>query len=219
MNTLDRIAQSYGTDKSSEYHNYCDKYEKYFPFKRDDKLKILEIGVFNGKSLKTWKDFYFNSEIIGIDIDPKCFQYNEDRIQIEIGSQNDLNFLIEIKKKYGEFDLIVDDGSHINSDIIFSFNVLFNSLKSGGVYVVEDAVTSYWTEFGGGINMENTTMEYFKKLTDDVNFRGIRWHKPNGMNARNEEYLIPLSQEIQPDRRIDIESINFLNSIILITKR
>ena len=45
MSTLDRLAKAYGTDKSSDNHNYCVKYEKYIPFKRYDKINILEIGV------------------------------------------------------------------------------------------------------------------------------------------------------------------------------
>ena len=218
MNTLDYIALKYGTDKSSEYHNYCNKYEKYFPFNRNDKIKILEIGVLNGKSLKTWKDFYYNSEVIGIDIDEKCLQYNEPRIQIEIGSQNDPDFLNTIKQKHGEFDLIIDDGSHMNSDVIFSFEQLFGSVKSGGLYVVEDTVTSYWEEFGGGNKSKKTMMEYFKNLTDDISFRGVMFIH-NDSASRREDFLIPHTQRVQPDCRLDIESINFLNSIILITKR
>ena len=84
MSTLNKIAQSYGTDKSSDIHNYCVKYEKYLPFNRYDYLNILEIGILNGKSLKTWKEYYYRSNIVGIDINPDCKQYEEERISIEI---------------------------------------------------------------------------------------------------------------------------------------
>ena len=79
MSTLDNLAKSYGTDKSSEIHNYCVKYEKYLPFNRYDKLNILEIGVLDGKSLKTWKEYFYRSNILGIDITPECKQYEEER--------------------------------------------------------------------------------------------------------------------------------------------
>lgn len=218
MNTLDSIAKSHGTDKSSEVHNYCAKYEKYLPFKRCDKIKILEIGVFNGQSLKTWSEYFYNSEVVGIDIDPNCKAYEGGRIHIEIESQTNLTFLDSVCQKYGEFDLIIDDGSHINADVIATFNHLFKKLKSGGVYIVEDSCTSYWKDFGGGYLKHDSTIEFFKRLIDDVNFRGLEYSDKNIFWYRGEKYLTKLSEESQPSCRIDIESINFLNSLILITK-
>jgi len=47
--------------------------------------------------------------------------------------------------------LIIDDGSHINSHIITTSNFLFPFLNKGGVYVVEDLKTSYWSSFFGGV--------------------------------------------------------------------
>jgi len=220
MSTLDIIANSYGTDKSSYMHNYCVKYEKYLPFNRYDTLKIMEIGVFRGESLKTWKDYFYRSQIIGIDILPECKNYEEDRINVEIGSQIDGDFLNMVSEKYGLFDMILDDGSHVNSHVIYSFNHLFDSVKSGGVYIVEDCTTSYWGDFEGGYLKEGSSMEYFKKLTDDVNFRGLQYDVNGKFHRyRKESDLIPFSEEQQPSCRIDIESINFLNGIIIITKR
>jgi hypothetical protein len=144
MSALDIIANSYGTDKASHLHNYCEKYEKYLPFKRYDELKIMEIGVLRAESLRTWKDYFYQSQIIGIDILPECEKYEKDRISIEIGSQVDGSFLNEVSEKHGPFDMILDDGSHMSSHQIYSFEHLFDSVKSGGVYIVEDVFTSYW---------------------------------------------------------------------------
>lgn len=217
MSELDKLAKLYGTDKSSEIHNYCVKYEKYLPFNREEKLKILEIGVLNGQSLKTWRDFYVNASIIGIDINPNCKQYEGDRITIEIGSQIDKEFLNKISEQHGPFDMILDDGSHMNDHVIFSFENLLKSLKPGGIYVVEDSSTSYWEEFGGGMHKEGASIEYFKKMVDEVNFFGERGERIS--NARREDYLLE-----QFNRKgyhyigTQFESINFLNSIIIITK-
>lgn len=218
MSLLDKLAIIRGTDKSSQIHNYCVKYEKYLPFKRTDELKVLEIGVLDGSSLKMWSDYFIFSEIIGIDINKQCKEYEEGRIKVEIGSQNNKYFLNEIGEKYQMFDMILDDGSHINSDVIFSFEHLFKYVKPGGLYIVEDTETSYWNEYGGGFRKEGTVIEYFKKLIDDINFRGIMnldFHAPN---ARREDKLIEYSNKIQPDCITNIESINFLNGIIIITK-
>ena len=98
MSTLNDIAKYYGTDKSDEVHNYCVKYEKYLPFNRYDKIKILEIGILDGKSLKTWKEYFYNSEIVGIDITPECKKYEEDNIKIFINSQINDETLNELSK-------------------------------------------------------------------------------------------------------------------------
>lgn len=219
MSTLNKIAESFGTDKSSDIHNYCVKYEKYLPFERYNRLNILEIGVLDGQSLKTWKDYFYNSNILGIDINPDCKQYEEKRILVEIGSQADNIFLNDVMRTHGPFDMILDDGSHMNEHVIFSFEHLFQSVKSGGIYIVEDCSTSYWDGWGGEYMKEGTMMEYFKRLTDDVNFRGLmNFNSPN-VHARREDWLYDLSHETQPDCRTDIESITFLNGIIIIRKR
>jgi predicted O-methyltransferase YrrM len=221
MRSLDKIAKHYGTDKSSEIHNYCEKYEKWLPFDRLEPLKILEIGVLNGKSLLTWREFYPNATIVGVDIDPRCteFQNVNDNIYVEIGSQDNENFLSQVSSTYGPFDLILDDGSHMQSHIIFSFEKLFDTLKSDGVYVIEDSVTAYWPEYEGGFRKENTSVEYCKNLIDDVNFNGEYQRNFWSAHARREDLL---TQQMHTDNlsiRTDIESINFLNSIIIITKR
>ena len=219
MTNLNRIAQSYGTDKSSDYHNYCDKYANYLPFERYYQLNIMEIGVLNGESVKTWKEYFYRANILGIDINPDCKQYEDDKIRIEIGSQADSIFLQNIKEMYGPFDMILDDGSHMNSHVIYSFEHLFDSIKSGGVYIVEDTATSYWNDWEGGYLKETTMMEYFKRLTDDINFRGvINFDKPN-VHARREDWCTETVLREHPDCRTDIESITFLNGIILIRKR
>lgn len=219
MSTLDRLAKLYGTDKSSDNHNYCVKYEKYLPFNRYDKINILEIGILDGKSLLTWKDYFYRSNILGVDINPDCKQYEEERITVEIGSQADGNFLSRVWQQYGPFDMILDDGSHMNSHMIYSFEHLWGSVKSGGVYVIEDIGCSYWEDYDGGYLKETSSVEYFKRLSDDVNFRGLMNFNHTNVHARREDVLEGLSKQVQPGCKTDIESINFLNGIIIITKR
>lgn len=221
MQSLNNIAKFYGTDKSSEIHNYCEKYEKYFPFDRLEPLKILEIGVWDGKSLLTWKDYFPNSTVVGIDIMDRCSEYTNPakNIWVEIGSQNDSNFLKNVINKWGPFDMILDDGSHMNDDVIFSFKHLIDYVKTGGVYVAEDTACSYWEEYGGGYKKENTMVEYFKNLIDDVNFAGQYQENFWNVHARREDFLIPQSVTNDIQIRTDIESVNFLNGIIIITKR
>ena len=225
MTKLDEIGRRYGTDKSSNVHNYCEKYEKYLPWCRDERLKILEIGVLQGQSLQMWSDYYPNARIVGADINPSCFKRPTDRITIEIGSQTDPYFLHLLSMEYGSFNLIIDDGSHQNNDVIYTFENLFKSLKSGGIYIIEDVCTSYWTEYGGGRYLKGSIMEYFKGITDEVNFFGEKKEviingEIIGVADRSDDAL--LEQFMRKGYSYIgtfIESINFLNSIIIITKR
>jgi hypothetical protein len=222
MNILDTIAKFYGTDKSSEIHNYCEKYEKYLKFNRYDTIKILEIGVYQGKSLLTWNEYFPNATIVGLDIDSNCKQFeNVDKnIWIEIGSQNDYSFLKYIKEKWGKFDLIIDDGSHNNNDVLFSFKNLIDSISCSGMYVIEDTSCSYWQQYGGGYRKEGTVIEFFKNLVDDINFNGDFLKNKEPYYARKEtDLILQTIQENKNNIRLDIESVNFLNGLILITKR
>jgi len=179
----------------------------------------MEIGVLGGSSLKMWTDYYYNSNILGIDINPNSKEYEGKNIDIEIGSQNDINFLNRITNKYGKFDLIIDDGSHNSSDVITSFENLFYSLNSGGVYVVEDSCTSYWKEYEGGYKLPSSTVEYFKNIIDEVNYLGQLATNHFSIHARKDEVLDRITKEKGLQIRTDIESINFINSLIIITKK
>jgi len=221
MRKLDKIAKSFGTDKSSEIHNYCEKYEKWLPFNRLEPITLLEIGILRGESILTWREYFPNATIVGIDIMPECkkLEDKDKNIFVEIGSQDDPVFLESICKKYGKFDLVVDDGSHINRHVIKSFECLIDCVKSEGVYVVEDSATSYWEEWEGGFRQKDTSVEFFKNLVDDVNFNGQFQETFWNVHARREDFLTEQTLRKGIQIRTDIESINFLNGIIIITKR
>ena len=146
---LPEIGKYHGTDKGDESHTFMglsalDVYEKYFRPLRDDALSVLEIGVKDGASLKLWQSYFKNGEVYGIDIDPACKQLEGGRIRVEVGSQDDLDFLGSCFGETTRYDIIIDDGSHINSFTIASFEFLFrNRLNPGGIYIIEDLACSY----------------------------------------------------------------------------
>ena len=84
------------TDKWVHYFNiYNENFSKY----KNKKITILEIGVFNGGSLKMWQNYFSaDSLIVGIDIISKCKKYEKDNIKIYIGDQTDLSFLGSVIK-------------------------------------------------------------------------------------------------------------------------
>lgn len=219
MKILDEIGKTHKTDKSSIYHDYLNKYQKYLPFARNQKIKILEIGVAQGSSLKTWSDYFYNSNVVGIDINLNCKQYETEKIKIEIGDQSDISFLQNVCAKYGFFDLIIDDGSHFSDHVIKSFDCLFNYLNSGGVYIIEDVCCSYWKEYNGGKENDNSLLKKFHKIIDEVNFLGEKANVQQFCIRKDSVLLNQFEQKSEKYIGTQIESINFLNSIILITKR
>lgn len=169
---LNDIALIHGTDKSSVSHNFTKYYQEVFDKFREKKLKLLEIGVLKGHSLKMWYDYFPNADIYGVDIIDTSF-VNNDRIHTFIGSQTDSTFLKQLNLTHGPFDIIIDDGSHKSKDMRVSFEILFPMLKSGGYYVIEDLCCCYWSEF---IDEKPTFIDHLKNMVDDVNCRGKSIH-------------------------------------------
>ena len=134
MTSLIEIGKKYPTNKND--YGFLDIYEKYFKNLKDKKLNILEIGVDKGDSLRLWNEYFTNANICGLDIDKKDFSI--DGVEIYQGDQNDKSLLNEIAKKYGKFDIIIDDGSHLLSDQLFSLNYFYKYLVVGGYYIIED---------------------------------------------------------------------------------
>lgn len=142
MESVSTIFDKYKTDKNSLYHNYGRQYEDLFRPYRDKPIKYLEIGVFEGESIKAMREIFKNAVfIIGIDINPACKQFeNKDHnIFVEIGDIKDTNFIHNVINQYGCFDIILDDGSHINKDVIIAFETLFPLLNNEGIYIIEDS--------------------------------------------------------------------------------
>ena len=189
-NELTYLFKLYGSDKID--HLYTDKYFSYLNSLKNEKLNILEIGIADGKSLLAWSDFFKNSTIIGIDIksiDIHEKKLNRDNIKIHQGSQSDSNFIETLIQKYQRFDIIIDDGSHFPKDVIKSFKLLFNSLSNNGYYFIEDIQTSYIHFFGGNpfdLKYSNTQMNFFKNLTDSLNYQEIAnpFYKKNQYDSK-----------------------------------
>jgi len=179
---LNKLAVIYRTDKWGE-HWYTQHYQRYFAEWRKRRLNILEIGVgghdnpSNGaQSLRMWKRFFPHSRIVGIDIFDKSY-FSEHRIDVLQCDQTDAVRLAEISLRYGGFDIVIDDGSHLNEHVIRTFNILFPLLKSPGFYCIEDLQTAYWPSFGAVSG--STSMDMLRSLIDCVNQAERPFHEPN----------------------------------------
>jgi len=203
-NALKDIFHNHTGNLIHKWDHYFDIYEKYFSRYKGQKVNILEIGINHGGSLQLWKKYFGDKvHVYAIDFNPECKKLEEENTTIFIGSQSDRQFLRETLLRLPELDIILDDGGHVMIQQKVSFEELYMKLKEGGVYMVEDTHTSYWSEFGGGLKNRNSFIEYAKNLIDSL-YDG---------HIKNQKNL--LVNEISRH----INSISFYDSIVVFEKQ
>ncbi|MCP2256380.1 Methyltransferase domain [Streptoalloteichus tenebrarius] len=188
---LDDLAVRYGSDKWGFLHWFTPHYAQHFRHLADEPVKVLEIGIggyddpnAGGASLRMWQRYFRRGLVYGLDIHDKS-AIRGPRLRTIRGDQGDADFLRELAESIGPFDIVIDDGSHINEHVLTSFDALFPYVREGGLYVIEDMHTSYWPGFGGaapGEGTARTSVERVKELLDGLNFpeyRDMREHAPS----------------------------------------
>ncbi len=211
MNDLKKFYENNTNNNLNKWKHYFDIYEENFSKFKNKKITIFEIGVFRGGSLKMWNN-YFGSQIniVGIDIDPSCKQYEDKNIKIYIGDQTDQDFLQSVIKENDNPNIIIDDGGHTSNQQISSFNYLYEELRPGGIYLIEDTHTSYSRNFHD--RDDNLTfMEYAKILCDELN----DWYRvKNYQSYKKKIEYVDVSYWAK-----FIYRISFYNSIVTFEKR
>ena len=204
--SLNDLARKHKTDKREQDHNYVAVYEPLFEGYRQDTFNFLEIGVCRGASHKMWREWFPNATIYGVDNAPKTIKrfQGEERMDIEYLHQGHDDQLIEYAKK-GPWRVIIDDGSHITSHQIRTFEILWGQVEPGGYYVVEDTHTSY----------ESFTIGWSPRTHDDCNIwidtdmTLMQW-----MYGLVDAVCEPASREYP-----EVESVSFHPGLAVIKKR
>ena len=152
-----------------KWHHYLPLYDSYFSSYRGTEVRFLEIGVSKGGSLRLWRDYFGpDAKIFGIDIDPKCANFDGVNGQVRIGSQDDPEFLESVINEMGGVDIVLDDGSHQMRHIKKTLQILFPEVSNPGLYVIEDLHTSFWKSFGGGNSRDNFLLKFLPELVRDM---------------------------------------------------
>ena len=212
MKELTTLGKKYNTDKHDENHthrglSYLDVFQLFFEQFKNKPINLLEIGVREGRSLRVWYDYFPNAKIYGLDILPKCKQYENigSRVKIFTGDQNNKNVLQEIVDDAGNFDIVIDDGSHINDHMVASCNFLLPHVNKNGIYIIEDLVNSY------------------RDVTEDVKL----WpgHELNtGLNTNNKETRPNLNNMLlELIKNLDLQqtellTVQFWSQLIILVK-
>lgn len=149
----------YGSDKVS-VHNYGSFYDDLFARLRPQAL--LEIGVYRGQSLHAWRAAGV-ANVLGVD---KDVRQNRSGLPVLYGEMP--HEAEAIVWRLPPLDLIIDDGSHLYPDYTATAEVLFERLRAGGVYVIEDIQTQDSVD---ALRRDGWTIEDWREKTgryDDV---------------------------------------------------
>lgn len=209
MSLENNIFYQYGklhnTDKVT-HHKYHNIYPRYIEQYYDTDGGILEVGLAGQCSLRTWLDVFPNMHVYVFEKD--CTDSSTDRYSIIQCDQSSAESLQKaVKKCKHPIYFINDDGSHHPEHQLLTFNALFPTLEVGGVYIIEDIETSYWTrgqnygyDFPFGIGHPDSIVEVFKKVADSVNYEFSRFDDSTVQHVH------------------EIQSITFAKNCIVIVK-
>lgn len=146
--TLHDIGVAHGTDQST-FHDYLTRLEPFFVGMRQCGIRLLEIGVAGGASLRTWAEYFPNSEIYGIDHTAEYVQVDcGPRVKIALADASRAKDWEFVEKTWpGGFDIIIDDASHSVAATMAAFSFGWPSLRPGGIFVLEDLHAGYLPEY------------------------------------------------------------------------
>ena len=137
-----------GDRMNSQYHHFSKLYAKYLlEYLNKPNIKLAEIGVLTGAGLAIWCDIFPTGNIYGFDIDPSNYVNNYKNL-VKLGAftqnkpavynfdqfDNNQEMLKLINNKY---DVIIDDGCHLDEAILTTFKSFIPNLNSKFVYFIE----------------------------------------------------------------------------------
>jgi cephalosporin hydroxylase len=148
MTLLDILKEKkYDTDKHTAHDYIQTIYDPMFEVWQYSKINFLEIGVYNGESMKLWSDYFINAKnIVGVDIfertplsEVKDNLKDYDVNLHKFDSFRDTDKFEEFSKQYNDgFDIIIDDGHHHFESQLNTFKQFSPLMNKDGVYIIED---------------------------------------------------------------------------------
>lgn len=121
-----------GCNDKGGIHTYLETYDKLFaPFRKE--CSFMEIGLAMGDSLKLWDEYFENSLIYGVDLSI-VFSRPVYKNMVHLLAADATKEMPIVDS----FDIIIDDGSHMEADQFKTFNLLKSKMNPGGIYIIED---------------------------------------------------------------------------------
>lgn len=123
----------YPTDKGKE-HSYLDVYtELFLPFK-NEKINLIEIGIYLGGSMRLFEDWFTQANIMGYDV---TFEF----IKVPFKGKKILKSCLDFTPdefKDNPPHIIIDDASHVLEQQLKMVEICYPQLQPGGMLIIED---------------------------------------------------------------------------------
>ena len=170
---LNEVFIHFKTNKGSHFfsdnikhsgHGYDAFYEKLFKENRTKNLNIMEFGIHHGDSLAALSSYFPNANIVGVDKNPFSTNYKSKRIRTlhcDVSSEKNLESLSNYLNK--DYDYIIDDASHNPIHQKLTLFSMFQNLKSGGIFVIEEL-----NFFQSENNKDDSNQNFLRNLLIDV---------------------------------------------------
>ena len=99
----------------------------------------MEIGSFYGNASAALFFYFRNSLIYSADINPDMYKYKGSRLNnFFVDSSSKESIIKNILNQNIEFNIVIEDASHMLKDQIISLFMLFPKIKKGGIYIIEE---------------------------------------------------------------------------------
>jgi len=191
VDLLSTLGKQYGTDKVEQ--GFTKIYHLRLRAQRLSVTRILEVGVYFGSSLRMWRDYFPNATVVGVDtfrgIDgwsnvwgdgkrttfPNADKFLREwkehlhgpRLHLVVGNQSDDLSMQQVTSElqpWTPFDIIVEDGSHLNRDQQVNLAQLLPLIKPGGLYILEDLHCSLQSGYDDPLGSYNTALKTLERF-------------------------------------------------------
>jgi len=162
-----------GNNDKGSVHSYIEVYEEILAPYRDTALRVLEIGVARGYSLRMWREYFHKDcDVRGIDIKKTSLLIDE-TLNVSYGDSQDATLWDD----WGPVDVIIDDGDHSPMGQFKTACVWLPKVKPGGIYIIEDVYQINPTLYdqlvgsfnkGGGEMLVHDRRDLSKRIDDVI---------------------------------------------------
>ena len=145
---LAEIVDNSKTDKNTT-HSYLELYQNLLIDKKYTAKNVLEVGIYDGGSIKLWYDFFSNATIYGLDIVIKPWDEinNKDRIKLINFDAYNKNFVFDnFLNTNIKFDFMLDDGPHTLESMKQFIKLYSQIMTDDGILIIEDIQSFEWIE-------------------------------------------------------------------------
>lgn len=197
VNDFQKFGNEYGSDKVIE-QSYQKMYAFYLGHRREEKLRILEIGPGCESdrrvesSIQLWRKYIPAAHLTYFGRDQSCSSLlGEGQVdQLFFGNQSQMSIVTQVQRG-GPYDVIVDEGARTRMQQVNAFVGLWPALKSGGAYFFESMHLWHYEEYDDSIS---SPFEIVGKLIYMlINQKGAIIANPNRISISNELKSVFLS--------------------------